>query len=174
LPEQGSFFTWLLDDRWVDMVPPFLLSNLFEEKIMAGTGTDPDSITIPSRPEKISEVDDFLEGWLRKRGVAENTIADLAIAITELVNNAINHGNKQKEDKRVTLTLRYCEGEVEASITDEGEGFDPDDIPDPLAEENLLKEIGRGIFIVKSLMDGFSYKFQSGGGTTVSIVKKIA
>jgi serine/threonine-protein kinase RsbW len=174
LPEQGSFFTWFLDDGWVNEVPPFLLSNLFEEKMMAGSGTDPDSITIPSSPDRISEVDEFLEDWLRKRGVAENTIADLAIAITELVNNAINHGNKQQQDKKVTLTMRYGDGEVEASITDEGEGFDPDDIPDPLAEENLLKEIGRGIFIVRSLMDSFAYKSRSGGGTTVSIVKKIA
>ena len=141
---------------------------------MAGPGGDPDTITIPSSPDKISVVDEFLEDWLRKRGVAENTIADLAIAITELVNNAINHGNKQQEGKKVTLTLRYRHGEIEASITDEGEGFDPEDIPDPLAEENLLKEIGRGIFIVKSLMDDFRYASRPEGGTMISIVKKIA
>lgn len=141
---------------------------------MAGPGRDPDTITIPSSPDKISVVDEFLEDWLRKRGVAENTIADLAIAITELVNNAINHGNKQREGKKVTLTLRYGDGEIEASITDEGEGFDPEDIPDPLAEENLLKEIGRGIFIVKSLMDDFRYTSRPEGGTMISIVKKIA
>lgn len=141
---------------------------------MAGSGRDQDTITIPSSPDKICEVDEFLEDWLRKRGVAENTIADMAIAITELVNNAINHGNKQKEDKKVTLTLYYGNGEIEASITDEGEGFDPEIIPDPLAEENLLKEIGRGIFIVKSLMDDFKYRVLPEGGTEISIVKKIA
>ncbi len=141
---------------------------------MASTGRDQDTITIPSSPDKISVVDEFLEDWLRKRGVAENTIADLAIAITELVNNAINHGNKRQEDKKVTLTLLYGDGEIEASITDEGDGFDPEDIPDPLAEENLLKEIGRGIFIVKSLMDDFKYKALPRGGTEVRIVKKIA
>jgi serine/threonine-protein kinase RsbW len=147
--------------------------NLIEGKIMAGTGRDQDTITIPSSPDKICVVDDFLEDWLRRRGVAENTIADLAIAITELVNNAINHGNRQKEDKKVTLTLRYGDGEIEALVTDEGDGFDPENIPDPLAEENLLKEIGRGIFIAKSLMDDFKYKTLPEGGTEVSIVKKI-
>lgn len=140
---------------------------------MAGTGRDHATITIPSSPDKICVVDEFLEDWLRKRGVAENTIADLAIAITELVNNAINHGNKRQEHRKVTLTLRYGDGEIEASITDEGAGFDPENIPDPLAEENLLKEIGRGIFIAKSLMDDFKYKALPEGGTEVSIVKKI-
>lgn len=141
---------------------------------MAGAERDHDTITIPSSPDKVCDVDDFLEDWLRIRGVAENTIADLAIAITELVNNAINHGNKKQEDKKVILTLRYDDGEIEATVTDEGKGFDPEDIPDPLAEENLLKEIGRGIFIVKSLMDDFKYKTLPTGGTEISIVKKIA
>jgi serine/threonine-protein kinase RsbW len=137
------------------------------------TDNDRDSITISSSPDKISVVDDFLEDWLRKKGIPEDTIADLAIAVTELVNNAIKHGNKQSSDKKVTVKLVYRKGVISASVIDEGKGFDPDDIPDPLAEENLLKEVGRGLFIVKSLMDDFRYTFSSGGGTTVSITKKI-
>lgn len=138
------------------------------------TGKDQDTITIPSSPAKIATVDEFLEDWLRKKGVSEDIIADLAIAVTELVNNAIKHGNKQMAGKSVTVTLNLKGGEVRVSITDEGDGFDPDDIPDPLAEENLLKEIGRGIFIVKSLMDDFRYSFSSGKGTTLIITKKIS
>ncbi|MEE9555076.1 MAG: ATP-binding protein, partial [candidate division Zixibacteria bacterium] len=82
--------------------------------------------------------------------------------------------NKQMKDKKVTVTLRLEGSEVFASVIDEGGGFDPDDIPDPLAEENLLKEIGRGIFIVKSLMDDFRYTYSPGKGTTLSITKKIS
>jgi serine/threonine-protein kinase RsbW len=137
------------------------------------TDNDRDSITISSSPDKISVVDEFLEDWLREKGIPEDTIADLAIAVTELVNNAIKHGNKQSSDKKVTVIMTYRKGEVGASVIDEGQGFDPNDIPDPLAEENLLKEVGRGLFIVKSLMDDFKYTFSSGGGTTVSITKKI-
>lgn len=137
------------------------------------TDNDRGSITISSSPDKISVVDEFLEDWLRRKGIPEDTIADLAIAVTELVNNAIKHGNKQSSDKKVTVILIYSKGEVRASVTDEGKGFDPDEIPDPLAEENLLKEVGRGLFIVRSLMDDFDYTLSSGGGTTVSITKKI-
>jgi len=133
-----------------------------------------DSITIPSSPEQIAAVDEFLENWLREKGISEDAIADLAIAVTELVNNAIKHGNKQNKSKNVVIELSYQKGEVRAIVIDEGEGFEPDSIPDPLAEENLLKEIGRGIFIVKSLMDKFSCTCQPGGGTTICISKKIA
>jgi len=135
---------------------------------------DRNSITIPSSPEMIAAVDEFLEDWLREKGIPEDTIADLAIAVTELVNNAIKHGNKQNSDKRVTVSMRFERQEVEACITDEGSGFDPEQIPDPLAEENLLKEIGRGIFIVKSLMDDFQCTCDKCGGTIIRIKKKIA
>ena len=97
----------------------------------------------------------------------------MAIAVTELVNNAIKHGNREEHDKKVTVALRLRESEIEASIADEGLGFDPDNLPDPLAEENLLKEIGRGIFIVKSLMDEFEYSFVPERGATIRIKKKL-
>ncbi len=138
---------------------------------MAGAVNDSDTITIASAPDKICEVDDFLEDWLRRRGVPESTVADMAIAVTELVNNAIRHGNKERRDKIVTVALRFGGADIEASISDEGQGFNPDDLPDPLAEENLLKEIGRGIFIVKSLMDQFEYSFVPDRGATIRIVK---
>jgi len=138
------------------------------------TGSDSDSITIPSSPDMIAAVDTFLEDWLREKGVPEDTIADLAIAVTELVNNAIKHGNRQDSDKKVTISLSFQKNEVRACVSDEGKGFDPENIPDPLAEENLLKEIGRGIFIVKSLMDDFKCSCSLRGGTRIIITKKIA
>ena len=133
-----------------------------------------DDITIPSSPDHIAAVDEFLEGWLRQRNVPEDTIADLAIAVTELVNNAIKHGNKKDQTKKVTVSLHFINGEAQATVSDEGEGFDPESIPNPIAEENLLKEIGRGIFIVKSLMDKVEFAFPAAGGTRITITKKIA
>jgi serine/threonine-protein kinase RsbW len=131
------------------------------------------TISIPSSPDFIATVDEFLEGWLRQKQVPEDSIADLAIAVTELVNNAIKHGNKNDNRKKVTVLLSFGNGEARAVISDEGKGFDPDIIPNPVAEENLLKEIGRGIFIVKSLMDDVKFSFSPGRGTSVAIVKKI-
>ncbi len=132
-----------------------------------------DSLTFPSTTDQIAKVDEFLETWLRKIGVPEDTIANLAIAVTELVNNAIKHGNKLQKNKMVTVSITYASGRIEVAVSDEGEGFDPEDIADPLAEENLLKEIGRGIFIVNSLIDKVKFQFPPGGGTKVTITKNI-
>jgi serine/threonine-protein kinase RsbW len=132
-----------------------------------------DSITIPSSPDSIAAVDEFLESWLRERNVPEDTIADLAIAITELVNNAIKHGNKNDPSKQVTIALRLVKGQAEVTISDQGHGFNPDSIPNPVAEENLMKEVGRGIYIARSLMDKVEYDFPQEEGTRVIVTKKI-
>lgn len=132
-----------------------------------------DSLIFPSTTDQVAKADEFLETWLRKIGVPEDSIANLAIAVTELVNNAIVHGNKLKKNKKVTVSLTYDSGRIEITVADEGEGFNPEIIPDPLAEENLLKEIGRGIFIVNSLIDEVKFQFPPGGGTKVTITKYI-
>ena len=139
---------------------------------MTETGNN-NSITFPSKTNQVAVADEFLESWLRDHGVSEDTVANLAIAITELVNNAIIHGNKLQADKMVTLEMKVVNNVIEASVTDQGVGFKVDNVPDPLAEENLLKEIGRGIFIVKSMMDDVKYEFPPEGGTKVTVVKSI-
>ena len=110
-------------------------------------------ISIPSTQEYLPDVDIFIEGILRGYGINESIIADIAISVSELVNNAIDHGNKKNEEKRVTVRIEKNSEAVSLTVTDEGAGFNPDELDDPLAEENLLKEVGRGIFIVRSLMD---------------------
>jgi serine/threonine-protein kinase RsbW len=141
---------------------------------MGKVDSNGNTISIPSSLDFIATVDEFLEGWLRQRNIPEDSIADMAIAVTELVNNAIKHGNKNDSNKKVTVFLSYVNGEARAVISDEGKGFNPESIPNPVAEENLLKEIGRGIFIVKSLMDDVRFSFHPGKGTSVAIFKKIA
>jgi len=131
------------------------------------------SLTFPSTTDQVAKADEFLESWLRKKGLPEDTIANLAIAVTELVTNAIKHGNKLQKDKKVTVSIKYTSRRIEVTVTDEGEGFDPEIIPDPLTEENLLKEIGRGIFIVNSLIDDVKFQFPPEGGTKVTITKSI-
>lgn len=131
-------------------------------------------IVIPSDPEMIRAVDEFLESRLQDLGLDDTTVADIAICATEIVNNGIEHGNKQDREKQVTLELEYSEQEVRVTVTDEGEFFDPDAIASPIAEENLLREVGRGVFIVKQLMDTVDIRKADNGGTVVSFTKKIA
>ncbi len=130
------------------------------------------TIAIPSNQEYLADVDIFVEGLLRGMGADESVIADIAISVSELVNNAISHGNQGDDEAPVKVTVTKINGRVEVAITDRGKGFDPTEIDDPIADENLLKQVGRGIFIVRSLMDGVDVK-TSDGFTTVTISKAI-
>jgi len=130
------------------------------------------TITIPSEEKYLAAVDDFVEEFLRKHGTDESVIADIAISVSELVINAISHAGKSSPDKMIVVEVTKTDGEVKISVSDQGPGFNPDEIADPLADENLLKETGRGIFIVRSLMDTVDIK-TSEHGTTVTITKAI-
>lgn len=85
--------------------------------------------------------------------IPEDRFYNLLISVTEAVNNAIMHGNNFDPDKTVTVGLTATEDFVEIEVQDEGSGFDPNLVADPREPENLLKSSGRGIFIIKSLLD---------------------
>ena len=131
------------------------------------------SLVIPSEPKRIAEADEFVEKSLRDHGVPEALVSDLAIATTELINNAIIHGNRKDASKTVTLSLQFTPKDVTIRVQDQGNGFEPDQVPDPLAEENLLKEVGRGIFIVRSLMDDLRFERTPEGGMVVVLRKSL-
>jgi len=131
-----------------------------------------DTIRVPSNQDFLTDVDAFLEGTLRGFGTEESLIADIAISVSELVNNAMLHGNQSANDKWVTVTINRKDRKISIAVKDEGGGFNPDTVADPLAEENLLKEVGRGIFIVRSLMDKVEVDATS-NGTRIVITKEI-
>jgi serine/threonine-protein kinase RsbW len=81
----------------------------------------------------------------------------MLVSITEAVNNGIVHGNKSNPDKLVYLSCTCFENRIVFVVRDEGTGFIKEDLPNPLAEENLLKESGRGILIIEHLMDSVEY-----------------
>ncbi len=131
-------------------------------------------LKIPSSQDHLAEADRFLESHLKEIGLDNDEIADLAISTTELINNAIVHGNKFDPEKEVTIVLEVLDDRLEITINDQGSGFVPDEVPNPVDDENLLKEAGRGIFIVRSLVDDLRIETNSDGGTRVVIVKNLA
>jgi serine/threonine-protein kinase RsbW len=129
-------------------------------------------ITVPSDHEYLSMVDEFIEGILRGWGTDESIIADIAISVSELVNNAIVHGNDEVPDQIVVVEIGRENTTARISVCDQGTGFNESEIDDPLADENLLKEVGRGIFIVRNLMDTVDIQ-ASRDGTCITITKAI-
>ena len=130
-----------------------------------------DQIIVPSSQLYLSKVDEFVERRLKKLGLNKDQLADVAISVTEVVNNAIIHGNKNDPQKKVSVRIIIDKTSITIEVEDQGQGFDPCCLPCPINEENLLKEVGRGVFIVRSLMDKVDYIFKPEGGTIVCLKK---
>lgn len=132
-----------------------------------------DKIEIPSTLDHLPQVDEFIEGKLKKLGIETGQIYDIAISVSEVVTNAVVHGNQNDLDKKVRISLKADSSRVEVTVEDEGGGFDREGVCSPVEEANLLKEAGRGLHIVESLMDEVNIQCGPRGGTSVKIVKLI-
>jgi serine/threonine-protein kinase RsbW len=110
-------------------------------------------------------------------GMDEDTVHWIGVAVRESVINAIKHGNREDSGKLVTVEFAFepvsnpCE--LIVRVVDEGEGFDPQEVADPLAPENILKSSGRGIFFMRNFMDDVKLRRGDGGGMEVRMVKKL-
>jgi serine/threonine-protein kinase RsbW len=105
-------------------------------------------------------------------GLTQDKLDNLAIAVTEAVGNAILHGNRQDPQKTVRIRFLLDGIYLRIEVSDQGSGFNPDALSDPLLPENLMKESGRGVFILKSLMDDIRFTF-SPVGTVVHMAMKV-
>lgn len=130
-------------------------------------------LDIASRIEMLDTVQAVLSQLAVVSGFGDDASHYMSVAIRESVVNAIKHGNKLDENKRVIVEFILHPAGIEIRVLDEGRGFDPSSVADPVAEENLLKAYGRGIFFMKSFMDEVAYTFPDGGGTKVTMVKKL-
>jgi serine/threonine-protein kinase RsbW len=111
-------------------------------------------------------------------GLDEDALHWVGVSIRESVINAIKHGNRLDDRKSVTIEFAFVPvdrpTELVIRIIDQGEGFEPNEVADPLAPENMLKSSGRGIFFMRSFMDDLVMRRIPGGGMEVRMVKKLA
>lgn len=133
----------------------------------------PEKLVIESDFSRLPDVEKFISDLCLAGGLDEDQSDNMAIALTELVNNAILHGNKQDPTKNVTLTVKYYDDRVLVSIKDEGEGFDPQQVANPTDPSNLWKQNGRGIFLVRNLIDEVEIR-SSKKGTEFLLTEYIA
>ena len=111
-------------------------------------------------------------------GLDEDAVHWIGVAVRESVINAIKHGNREDYGKTVTVEFVVAPfkdpSELVVRVLDQGEGFDPQEVADPLAPENILKSSGRGIFFMRNFMDDVTLKRAAEGGMEVRMVKKLA
>jgi serine/threonine-protein kinase RsbW len=129
-------------------------------------------LSLPSRIDTVAAAAAAVAEFISRSGISDDAAFGIDLAVREAVTNAVLHGNSQDESKFVDITLKSSPDAVEISVHDQGPGFNPADVPDPTAEENILKTSGRGIFFMRSFMDQVDWLIRPEGGTTVRMVKR--
>jgi serine/threonine-protein kinase RsbW len=104
-------------------------------------------------------------------GFDEEDCHKIGMSVREGVINAYTYGNQQERNRKIVLTLELADKGLIVHILDEGKNFSLADVPDPLAEENLLRTSGRGIFLMRAFMDDFDIQRGPGGGTELVMSK---
>ena len=129
-------------------------------------------LSLPSRIDTVAKAAAAVAEFLSRSGISDDAAFGIDMAVREAVTNAVIHGNRQDENKTVDVTLKSSPEAVEISVHDQGPGFNPEDVPDPTAAENILKASGRGIFFMRTFMDEVDWLIRPEGGTTVRMVKR--
>jgi serine/threonine-protein kinase RsbW len=125
-----------------------------------------DSLQIPSDFTSLVDVENLVDRVCGNLGVEEDSYGNILIAVTEAVNNAIQHGNEFDTKLFVDVAVGDQPTEFCFNVKDQGKGFDFSNLPDPTAPENIMKENGRGIFLMKSLSDNVEFE---DSGSSVSL-----
>ncbi len=130
-------------------------------------------LSIPSSYDATERVAAMIEQVGGQVGISEDDKVDLMISVMEAVNNAIQHGNQEDETKQVHVRIEAELGKVVCWVRDEGLGFNPAKVPDPLSPQNLLNPSGRGILMMREFMDNVEFSTE-GSGTSVRMSKQFS
>ncbi len=132
------------------------------------------SLTLESNFDSVEVAEKFLHGLMEKIHLGEAESHRVEMAVRESIINAIQHGNRCDESKKVQLEVSLDPAKLKILVRDEGLGFDVTSIPNPLEGNNILKNSGRGIFIIRSFMDEFSVRRIPNDGAEVMMVKRLS
>jgi len=114
-------------------------------------------VAIPSDPGEARTVQDMIERQLRRNQFDDKDIFSIKLALEEALVNAIKHGNQMDRTKKVHVDFRVNRERIDIRIVDEGKGFLPEDVPDPMAPENLERPCGRGLLLMRHYMTEVSF-----------------
>ncbi len=122
--------------------------------------------------ESVGQVETAADQLASEAGLDEDQRFHIAMAVREAAINAVLHGNEYDPTRQIEVSLENTGTDLVFKIADQGNGFDPDHLPDPLAQENLLRGTGRGIFLIRSLMDEVHFR-QLHPGTELTLIKHL-
>lgn len=128
-------------------------------------------LEIKSDPNSLPQVEEFLQKIGEENQLEKIKLNNLVLSLNEATTNAMLHGNKGQIDKKVKISVSIIDSKIKVVIKDEGVGFDPSKVPDPTMPENLFKESGRGLYIMKTCMDVMDYNFTPNGTELILVMK---
>jgi serine/threonine-protein kinase RsbW len=131
-------------------------------------------LMLASRFENLEVAERALLDFCNQAGCNGEDEYWLVTALREAIANAVRHGNRQKPDRWVRVAYSFENGTITIRVEDEGDGFDPEAIPDPTDPKNLLRPSGRGIFYMRQFMNRVDFSRSPSGGTAVVMVRKLA
>ncbi len=130
------------------------------------------SYTLESSLESVNKAEQAARDLAVKTGFDDEEIDRISMAVREATVNAVLHGNQYDPKKRVTVAFEATPETLSVTVRDEGKGLNPDSVPDPLAPENLLKQSGRGIFLIRAFMDEVRFRSMD-PGTEITLIKRV-
>jgi serine/threonine-protein kinase RsbW len=128
-------------------------------------------LILPSTLDSVEKAASEAESFAKEAGFSDDALYAVDMAVREAVANAVKHGNKQDETKKVEITFISLPKGLEVTVRDFGRGFDVDEVPDPTNPENLLKANGRGMLFMRAFMEEVEWFQHEGGGTIVKMCK---
>ncbi|RPI10654.1 MAG: ATP-binding protein [Acidobacteriales bacterium] len=128
---------------------------------------------LDSALQSVEEAESLVLKVARAAGFPEEELYKLNMAVRETVVNAVVHGNRYSAHKKVHFQVSGSKDRITVTVGDEGNGFDLASLPDPLAEENLLHQSGRGLLLVRAFVDEFQVRRLTPRGTQVELVKRL-
>jgi serine/threonine-protein kinase RsbW len=111
-------------------------------------------VKLESTLDSVDVAEEMVKNFAEQAGFPEDDIHQIGMAVRESVINAVVHGNCYSSQKKVSLVVGAQDQRLVIRVQDQGAGFDLTDVPDPLADENLLRKSGRGLFLMRAFMDG--------------------
>ena len=126
---------------------------------------------LESTLDSVDRAEDLVMAEAQKAGFDDEEQHQIGMSVRECLVNAVVHGNRYSSKKKVHLGMERSEGTLVVTVGDEGEGFEVQSLPDPLAPENLLRQSGRGLLLIRAFMDEVDLHPRPGGGTEVRLTK---
>ena len=130
--------------------------------------------SLDSTLASVDHAEEIAVGVAQRAGFEEDDLLKIGMAVRESMVNAVVHGNRYNANKKVSFSVVKNPQRLTVRVADEGEGFDYEDVPDPLAPENLLRSSGRGIFLMRSFMDELLIRRLEPAGMEFVLVKYLA